>query len=360
MSFEKRDFRHGGPNLYATCEDWNNVQYTPLGVTSEDSCFEAIFYMSPNQDKINNLFQHLYFKYTALNSSGEKVETVGDCGLSIAQILADFLAIYGERPMVKKFYPCDLERATPKSVKEMAAKVKAVLDLNEFKYRKLIQTLGLSYDPIENYSMVENEATGAIEEGKEKNTHLVNASAIGGIEVEGPVSSVTMSEPDPVTGLKSIDVTLDNNRKLSTTTDSVSDSEAGQKVGGTAAAPSVAAGTTPTVKNYTTTMDDASTGRLHNYSETTGTTAQALKSNVETDYPIRAKVYSGAPNHPSYTDTKEYLDKTKEEARELSRRGNIGVTTSQQMLEQERQVVRFSVIEEFFKDLENQLLLSCY
>jgi hypothetical protein len=138
MSFEKRDFYHGGPNTYATCEDWNNVQYTPLGVASEDSCFEAIFYMSPNQDKINSLFQHLYFKYTALNSSGEKVETVGDCGISIQQIIDDFLAIYGERPMVKKFYPCDLERATPKSVKAMAAKVKAVLDLNEFKYRKLI------------------------------------------------------------------------------------------------------------------------------------------------------------------------------------------------------------------------------
>lgn len=358
MSFEKRDFRHGGPNLYATCEDWNNVQYTPLGVSSEDSCFEAIFHMSPNQDKINSLFQHLYFKYTALNSSGEKVETVGDCGLSLTQILADFLAIYGERPMVKKFYPCDLERATPKSVKDMAAKVKAVLDLNEFKYRKLIQTLGLSYDPIENYSMVENEATGSIEEGKEKLTHNVDGNKVGSIEVQTPLSALSLGKDSDGQYYVS-DLTADLDYKRGYTEKSATDVEAGQKtdMGNN---PGLTAGTTQTTKNYTTTMDDASTGRLHNYSETLGTTGQASNVKGEQDVPATARIISGAPNNPDYTDTKEFLDRTREEARELSRRGNIGVTTSQQMLEQERQVVRFSVIQEFFKDLEAQLLLGCY
>ena len=36
--------------------------------------------------------------------------------------------------------------------------------------------------------------------------------------------------------------------------------------------PGLTNGATPTAKDFTTTMDDASTGRLENYTETSGTT----------------------------------------------------------------------------------------
>ena len=360
MSFEKRDFYHGGPNFYMTCYDWDEVEYTPLGQATETTCFEAIFKSGTNGTRLTSLFSHLYFKYKTLDDEGEEIETIGDCGIELDKLLEDFLALYGERPMVKKFYPKDLEKATPRSINQMAAILAAVLDLNEFKYRKLSQTLGLSYNPIENYAMLENEAIGQIEEGKETLDHSVDSSQVGMMEAVGPLSQLTATQPDPTTGIKSFDMVFDISKKIETNIDTVSDTELGKKTGGTSASPSVADGTQQRQDQYTTTMDDSSTGRLEGYTTASGTTATATKGSSKIDDPVYGRMQSGAPNAPSYTDTREINDKTKEVARELSRNGNIGVMSSQQMIEQERQIVRFSLLKEFFDDLEKVLLLNCY
>jgi hypothetical protein len=93
---------------------------------------------------------------------------------------------------------------------------------------------------------------------------------VGGIEVNGPVSELTVSE-DSTFGFKITDLDIAIDKKVGYTEKSATDVEAGQKtdMGNT---PGLTNGATPTSKNFTTTMDDASTGRLHNYSETSGTT----------------------------------------------------------------------------------------
>lgn len=44
----------------------------------------------------------------------------------------------------------------------------------------------------------------------------------------------------------------------------------------------------------------------------------------------------------------------------LRRHGNIGVTTTQQMIEQQRKLVEYSIIDKFFEDIEKELLLNLY
>jgi hypothetical protein len=118
--------------------------------------------------------------------------------------------------------------------------------------------------------MVENEATGSIEEGKEQLSHEVNGNKVGSIEVQTPLSALSLGKDSDGQYYVS-DLTADLDYKSGYTEKSATDVEAGQKtdMGNN---PGLTTGSTSTVKNYTTTMDDASTGRLHNYSETLGTT----------------------------------------------------------------------------------------
>ena len=44
----------------------------------------------------------------------------------------------------------------------------------------------------------------------------------------------------------------------------------------------------------------------------------------------------------------------------LTRSGNIGVTTSQEMLQSERDIAMFSIIEEYFKELNKNILISLW
>lgn len=358
MSFAKYDFMSKGPNVYLPVEQWNDINYpmaedVPAGIT----CLEMAFWGNGIKEQINSLFEHLYYKYKVLDSTGAEVETVADCGVDADQILKDFIALYGMRPLLRPYYP-ENYRGTWQSVNKVNSIMQEILDMNSYKYRKLAATLGFSYNPIENYSMVENEAKGAIDEGKEQLSHNVDGNKVGSIEVQTPLSALSLGKDSDGQYYVS-DLTADLDYKSGYSEKSATDLEAGQKtdMGDT---PSLVNGATQTTKNYTTTMDDASTGRLHNYSETLGTTGQASNLKSEQDIPAVAKIISGAPNNPDYTDTREYLDRTHEEARELSRAGNIGVTTSQQMLDQERQIVRYSLIKEFLEDVAAQICLSVY
>ena len=93
----------------------------------------------------------------------------------------------------------------------------------------------------------------------------------------------------------------------------------------------------PTVENYTTTYDDATTGRLASYSINKGkttqrTTADAADNVTEvTDDMKVSNVESHDTTQMTLDDTTYTADKIT--AHELTRSGNIGVTTTQQMIQ---------------------------
>lgn len=193
------------------------------------------------------------------------------------------------------------------------AKAQQWLKLNENKFLGLVKTYGLKYDPISNYDMVETEGK-ALKEG----AHSASSTIVGSIITD-------MDSPE-------------------------TQSQA-----------------------YSTTYDDASDTRL-----SAKTTAEFLnnyrKDGTGTDaIPItRTKQHMEAPEGEvgGYKTTSQYdsddnslewgdittPDSNRAEARQLIRKGNIGVMTSQQMIESERELARQNILEEFFREFNKGVM----
>lgn len=193
---------------------------------------------------------------------------------------------------------------------EVRIKAENFLKLNKIKYLGLVKTYGLQYDPISNYDMVE-QSGDARKESKAKSTNSIKGGII--TDVDAPETEI---------------------------------------------------------KNYTTTYDDASNTRLAGSatSEYSGT-YRIDESNV----PIKRTVQKAENEGDGSTTTVERTSSEtliwdeittpsahEVEAHKLIRRGNIGTTTTQEMIEAERELARQNILEEFFKDFNKHVLLGSW
>lgn len=159
--------------------------------------------------------------------------------------------------------------------------------LNRDNLDKMVKAINAVYNPIDNYNMQE-ESLDTTDNGDTIQTRTVD------------------SEHNTTTATESI------NRKSTT--------------GATA--------NTPKTKTYTTTDDDATEGRLSGYTETTGSTET-------TDTTITPTTSTFTDDlHTTFTTshTKTTVDDIQADLihkNTLTKSGNIGVTTSQQMIESE-------------------------
>lgn len=373
MSLMGRDMRRNhAPGCYLPVYDWSKIQ-EPFG--SNNDCVSYVF--SAVDSRLTDILGHLYFEFQALNPNYDPTESDSqqyikqtlDAGISVNSIIADYINLYGERPFAQLYY---FDKDNPNSntgnqetMNRLRGKLAAVIDLNYFKYKRLAETLGFVYDPISNYDMTERGTDKKTYNGKEKLEHEVDGKKITGVEVFGPLASSDIDTTEDA--VKNLTITIDANRKIATDQTGVSDVRAGRAAASIQTSGIDAIGTVdtqaagiPTTNHYTTTMDDPSTGRLQNYDTTTGDTAQSMVAKVETEMPATGHITAGSPNSPSYTDTKTYSNRNDENEHSLTRSGNIGVTTSQQMIESERQLVRFSLLREIFEDINKELLLSVW
>lgn len=353
MSFEKRELCRGGRNAYLPLYDWVGIP-EPFGV-GEQNCVEYVFESQANV--ITDIFGTLYFPYTALDENGEESTEYIDCSLTNNEVYQDFLSIYGELPFMKPYF-FDNKEATKVSLTRLIYTFAAVVRENYYKYKKLASTLGFVYNPIHNYEMAENGKDTETPTGSETHSHTIDTKNSGFVEIEGAASDITLSVPSSETGLKSIDFSMQDVTEVGYEEKAVSDVEAGKKTN-MSNTPGTTTGETPTTRNYTTTMDSAAEGRLETYTTTTGDTAQAsnVKGSQERPAIGRAKIGS---EQPSYTDTTSFMSRKTEKEHTFSRNGNIGVMSTQDMINQEREVVRFSLEKEFFDDLRKTLLLQIW
>lgn len=285
-----------------------------------------------------------------------------------AQLYFYYLDQFGERycycPVeVGKLNPSndtimDYDAAMYEVFIKMERQISHFCQFNKLKYYNLLQTLQYEYNPIENYNMVENGTDDREYNGEETSDHNVNANKLGGYEINGPLSDATIGKDEE--GNPIIDIVFDATKKIKTTDHSVSDTQAGKKAAGTADSPSVGSGDAVKTKNFTTTYDEDKEGKLESYTTTEGSNASESKGISETDMPLTGKAYSGAPGHPSYTDTKSFNGRADNGKHHLTRTGNIGVTTTQQMIEQEREKARINILDEFFNELNSKILLDVY
>jgi len=352
------------------------------------------------------------YTYEKLKADGT-TETVHYPNLSITEedLLNHYFEEYGSRLCARPLeigrislvdgQPMDEETAMSVVLDITYRKTQKFVLFNRYKYLGLVKTTGFLYDPIENYRMVEDgedkttygkasTKTGNVTEtptGSSSIDRSIKTDEVGHISVNGPIKTFTTSK-DEITGKITIsDIDLQDKEEINTIGYARSSGvEQGKTKGATSAklengeivsSAEVANGTAVENTAYATTYDDTDTDRKTGHNTVQGSVGEAETQNsisTQTHY-MEGTIESGNPSAFGFTDTQSFNnrtdtttynnvkdqlsgDDTKEHT--LTRSGNIGVTTSQQMIESERDLVRFNVIDEFCKELNKEILLSVW
>ena len=168
----------------------------------------------------------------------------------------------------------------------------------EYEYKKLFKTLTLEYNPIENYSMEEIESN--------QNTTEQNGSN-------------KIGEQNTINNYGARNITENNGEQTSINTKKVApfDSE-----------------------------------EFKNNEQENISVNQFTKSSISNSY---ADNITNGERNDTHT-----LTETEQNARTLTRKGNIGVTTSQQMIISEREVANFEFIKIVAKDIINNITIGVW
>ena len=244
--------------------------------------------------------------------------------------------------------------------------VKARIDRNSYKYETLLATESFEYDPIENYNMTESES-GSFDKGQEVDTtlhghQLQRTHANSDTRTFANTDTQTLANSDTLT-LN----TLEGRQSAAHITGSSSSTEGARSDSTTktvygynssTGVPSESEGFSKGAQQNSATSGSDSTG-----SETiqrTGTETTAHAGTITDGHTgTIADAHTGTiTDANSGTDTMTSGTRKDTHARSLTRSGNIGVTTSQQMIEAEREVANFSFLKILTEDLVNSFCLG--
>ena len=224
-------------------------------------------------------------------------------------------------PIITNFLN-DAEKLTVEQLRVLAG---ALYNLYGINWKKQWDTLNFEYNPIENYSMTENE----------KNTSAGERSDVG-----TNIRSKTGNDKDDFTNKSTIEhagtdhfdksTTIENN---GTDTSSIYGFNSGEAMG---------ANEGVTTTNTTTTDTTEETKDLTDTENTTSSNTTTY--NTTDSESINSKITNNDSND-----------------RSLTRKGNIGVTTSQQMIESEHNLWMWNYFEQIvFKNIDDWLTLRIY
>lgn len=188
-------------------------------------------------------------------------------------------------------------------VESFLEEIKGMFAIHGYKYEKLANTLSLEYNPIENYSMTE--------EGTDKHTGTV----VTDMDFATRKTTNTMDY-----GEQNSNSDVNMGERTTTNIEQVSPMDRSEYVN---------RGKNTAIAN---TVIDTNNQHL---SAHTDTSIQVEDARIDTN-----------------TDTRDLIDTHK-----FKRSGNIGVTTSQQMLESERAVANFSFYMAIWEDVVRYLLV---
>ena len=206
---------------------------------------------------------------------------------------------------------------------------------------KLYKTLSLEYNPIQNYDMTEQETVNGNTEQNHGGTDTTTETP--GVKTTEVIDHhVTHGGTDITTETPGVSETVENNGSADTSTN--------QSVYGFNSSDAVPTDTatgnnTANNKQVTTRTGDNTTSIKH------GETIDDTDTNT--------REYEG--NNITAIEHGETVKGTANTTRQLTRSGNIGVTTSQQMIQSERDLWIWNYfINTVFPDIDRALTLSIY
>lgn len=330
--FMKRDFRYGIP------------YYKYIG-DSDATELAAIF----NNNKISSIFDGIFIKTEMLNDNGEKVVHYWNVGASSQNLIADFQTEFENCQWMTPFYTNSTE-GNSAAVARLNSIIGSVLDENQYKYRKLAETLGLVYDPIEDFF---EEYSGEDSIGR------VYSEKVNFKEITGPITGITYDSEAKVYTFN-----FDEIKRIGRETVGGTTTRNGAEIDGvssiTTRTPQQGGGyvdtTTNTItygtdvpvktKQYMTTMDDSTEGRLSGYTVNEGSIASSDDYIERQDVPVMGKITEGN-QLPGYTDTKTLG---------TSKSGRH--TAAADLIEAQRNLAKFSLEKEFFDDLKKKIVIA--
>lgn len=245
----------------------------------------------------------------------EEIHHYPDLGFKPADLYAYWSLMYEE---LKIGYPCKCNNPFngPSAAEwtdcaaNFVAKAQQWLKLNEGKFLGLVKTYGYKYDPISNYDMVEVEGS-ALKQADQETKNSISGKII--TDVDAPETQV---------------------------------------------------------KNYTTTYDDDSNTRLAGRSTNEYLNTYRTETVGENAIKIKRTSQSMEGTDPGQTSTSKFTsadqslewdeietpNSNRAQARKLVRRGNIGTTTTQEMIEAERELAKQNILEEFFREFNKGVM----
>lgn len=268
----------------------------------------GLFHSAFAGDK-GNVFKEIYVTIRNNPTTYETEETFStyNVGFTDTEITNYYVSLFGGN-----YFCYDPDIATDRVA--ITRKVKSIYEANLYKYRKLIELMGYTYNPLFNVDGTELYS---------------NAESIGDTDsVHNPTGTVrtgadSTNKPTVQHNVAPYD---DTNTKLES-----EDVQSGQ-----------------TITDYTEYSETNAT--IHHpagnlvYNESTGNYEPKTFVIDERD-----NAFGVAFNGPE----RYYAEKR-------IRQGNIGVTKTQDLIEAQREVVKFNILDEFFKDINEHILVGIY
>ena len=257
-------------------------------------------------------------------------------GLTPLQISDAYQTLYGMNYLSVPAFSDDLGYS---SVSELSSRMRVIFNLNKGKYLKLLDLQGLSYNPLWNVDGTEIRQT-LENEG-------VNDVTSNNFGYDREVTTDNTTKQHKTTPYDSATLKLENE-----------DTTQGQQ----------------SVSNLPEYKYDISTGTWTQTESGSFSNVSTQTGNSSTSGNVTSYKHNNAENGINdSTYGKEYVVKAVDTAfgqmlvggdkmhvEKYLRQGNIGVTKSTELIEAEREVLRFSVLKEFFDDINEQLLVGIY
>ena len=262
------------------------------------------------------------------------------------------------------------ENSTEKTFDDLISEISTlVYKANEYRYNTLYSTIIQEYDPIENYKMVENittryngdERTTNQYLGKEKNSvnylgEELTVDTKSGSENNQLVKNGTESNVLTKSGSENINESATRGDVTTTTKKAPFDSENLYNE-----SQDLTSQSNEDVTNTTTTFTDRTDSNVTSYanrSDSETITYNNVQNNVNKSFNGRTdesiKEFDGRTDE----STKSFMNR--EDITTHTRSGNIGVTTSQQMLESERMIANFKFVDIVARDIVKKIAILLY
>lgn len=280
-------------------EDWAD-RYPGYGLSQ-------LFYQSLNP----NIFSNIYVAIRRNPENATEAETEVFNYYNVGANTNDIAEYFGTKYGLN-YFAYDFNSGADCATLE--SRIESIYKANLYKYRKLIESMGYVYNPLFNVDGIELYA---------------NAESLGNTTNNNTSSGSGSSTTNPTTTHYVNPYDTDGDPGKIESKDVVTNNSTSQSMSGTN---NTTLQHSPAENNY---VWDADTGKW----VSNGIFSIEAKDNafgVQFDGPERY-----------------YAEKR-------IRQGNIGVTKSTELLEDQRRLVRFNILDEFFKDLEPHIVVGIY